>query len=288
VSAGLVLEVPAATHGTTPKIPRVAWGARLVQLGFAGYVTAPVASPLIAVVWEAVAQGPAAFWAAVSARTAIDAVVLSCATGLVAAVVNAFMGTAIAWWIVRWKLPGTSLLSGLVDLPLAIPTLVAGLVLVALYGPQTWLGKSLELVGVQIVFAKPGIVLALLFVTLSFVVRAVEPVLRELDAAEEEAAYTLGATRFTVFRRILLPPLLPAIAAGTVQTFARSVAEFGSLAAVSGNLPHRTLVAPVYVLGEVEAGKPGAAAAVSVVLLVAALLLQPVGGLLIRTGGRHG
>jgi sulfate transport system permease protein len=268
--------------------PKVAWSALGLRLGFAGYVLALVATPLGAVLWKALADGPTAFWTAVTAPAAVDAVILSCATGLLAALINAGIGTAIAWWIVRWRLPGTPVVSALVDLPLAIPTLVAGLVLVALYGPQTWVGKAFAGVGIEIAFARPGIVLALLFVTLPFVVRAVEPVLRELDPAEEEAAYTLGADRFTVFRRVLLPPLLPAIAAGTVQTFARCVAEFGSLAAVSGNIPHRTLVAPVYILGEVEAGKPGAAAAVSVVLLVAALLLQPVGRLLVRQGGGHG
>ncbi len=123
--------------------------------------------------------------------------------------------------------------------------------------------------------------------SIPFVVRAVEPVLMELDPAEEEAAYTLGANRLTVLRRILLPPLLPAVAAGAVQTFARSVAEFGSIAAVSGNIPHRTLTAPVYVLGEVEAGNPGAAAAVSVVLLLISVSLQPLASWLAHRAGGH-
>ena len=134
-----------------------------------------------------------------------------------------------------------------------------------------------------------GIVLALLFVTLPFVVRAVEPVLAELDPAEEEASITLGAGRWTTFRRVLLPPIRPAVAAGVVQTCGRSVAEFGSLAAVSGNIPHQTLVAPVYILGEVEAGNPGGAAAVSVILLALALVLQPLSAhLASRAGGTRG
>lgn len=136
-----------------------------------------------------------------------------------------------------------------------------------------------------VAFARAGIVLALLFVTLPFVVRAVEPVLEELDPAEEEASFTLGASQLRTLVRVLLPPVLPAVAAGAVQTFARSVAEFGSLAAVSGNIPHRTLVAPVYILGEVEAGNPGGAASVSLVLLALALVLQPFAAWLARRGG---
>lgn len=137
----------------------------------------------------------------------------------------------------------------------------------------------------DIAFATPGIVLALLFVTLPFVVRVVEPVLAELDPAEEEAATTMGASRWLTFRSVLLPPIVPAIAAGTVQVFARSVAEFGSIAAVSGNIPHHTLTAPVYILGEVEGGSPGSAAAVSAVLLVLTLILQPVSRGLVQAAG---
>lgn len=252
------------------------------RIGFGSYLGVLVAAPILAVVWRGLADGPGPFWEAITQSAAIDALVLSVWTGAIATVINAFIGTAIAWWLVRWDLPGRNLLAALVDLPLAIPTLVAGIVLVALYGPHTRVGRAFGLVGIEIAFARPGIVLALLFVTLPFVVRAVEPVLLELDAAEEEAAYTMGATRFTTFRRVILPPLLPAIAAGSVQTFARCVAEFGSIAAVSGNIVHRTLTAPVYVLGEVEAGNPAAAAAVSVVLLAVALLLQPLAHRLAR------
>lgn len=195
------------------------------------------------------------------------------------------VGTAIAWALVRWELPGRAALAALVDLPLAIPTLVAGILLVALLGPQSAVGAHLVAAGFPIAYAWPGVVLALLFVTLPFVVRAVEPVLAELDPGEEEAAATLGANRWTTFFRVLLPPVAPAIAAGMVQTFARSVAEFGSLVAVSGNIPFRTLVAPVYVLGEVEGGNPEGAAAVSVVLLAFALGVQPLSAALARRAG---
>jgi sulfate transport system permease protein len=199
------------------------------------------------------------------------------------------MGTAIAWILVRWDFRGRMAMSALVDLPLAIPTLVAGILIVALYGPGAPVGAAFESLGFPVAYARPGIVVALLFVTLPFVVRAVEPVLHELDPAEEEAATTLGASPLTTFVRVLLPPILPAIAAGSVQTFARCVAEFGSIAAVSGNIPHHTLTAPVYVLGEVESGNPTGAATISVVLLAIALGLQPISrGLARMAGATHG
>lgn len=255
----------------------------------AGWLTLLVALPVAALVVRGLSTGPAGIWAALSDPTAQDALVLSLWTAAVAAAVNAVLGTAIAWILVRWDVPGRAALAALVDLPLAIPTLVAGVLIVALFGPQTALGRVLADAGVPIAFARGGIVLALVFVTLPFVVRAVEPVLAELDPAEEEAAFTLGARSWTTFLRVLLPPVLPAIAAGAVQTFARSVAEFGSLAAVSGNIAHRTLVAPVYILGEVEAGNPSGAAAVSLVLLALALVMQPASAFIAsRSGGRHG
>jgi sulfate transport system permease protein len=251
---------------------------------FTGWLLALVAAPILAVVYRALVEGPTA-WASVFQDGALDAIWLSLWTGALAAGVNAVMGTAIAWWLVRWQLPGRAWIAGMVDLPLAIPTLVAGLVLVALYGPQCPLGAVLEAMGIQIAFARPGIVLALLFVTLPFVVRAVEPVLREIDPTEEEAAATLGAGRWRTWRTVVLPAILPAIAAGAVQTFARSIAEFGSIAAVSGNMPGRTLTAPVYVLGEVEAGNPGGAASVSAILLLLALALNPIGRVVVRAAG---
>lgn len=259
----------------------------LLRLGVTGWAGALVALPVLALVAKGLAGGPAAFFAAVTEPAAVDALLLSAGTGLIAAAVNAVVGTAIAWVLVRWEVPGRRLIAALVDLPLAIPTLVAGVLIIALAGPQTAAGRMLAGLGVQVAFGRVGIVLALLFVTLPFVVRAVEPVLEELDPAEEEAAFTMGAGRLRTLVSVLLPPILPAVAAGAIQTFARSVAEFGSLAAVSGNIPHRTLVAPVYILGEVEAGNPAGAASVSLVLLALALALQPLAALLLRAGSRR-
>jgi sulfate transport system permease protein len=261
----------------------------LLRIGVFAWVGLLVALPVMTLIGAGLRGGPAALWAAVTEPAALDAIGLSLGTAAVATLVNSVVGTAIAWVLVRWDVPGRRLIAALVDLPLAIPTLVAGVLIVALFGPQTALGSALIAAGMPVAFSKAGIVLALLFVTLPFCVRAVEPVLEELDPAEEEAAYTLGASPLATLVRVLLPPILPAVAAGAVQTFARSVAEFGSLAAVSGNIPHQTLVAPVYILGEVEAGNPGGAAAVSLVLLALALFLQPLAGALARrAGSAHG
>jgi sulfate/thiosulfate transport system permease protein len=201
-------------------------------------------------------------------------------TAALMALVNAVMGTFTAWLLVRHTFWGRRFLSSLVDLPMAIPTLVTGMMIVVLLGPQSPLGGFFARRGLDIVFATPGIILALLFINLPMVVRAVEPVMRELDGAEEEAARTLGAGDIRIFFQILLPPLLPAIATGTLQSFARALAEFGSIVVVSGNIPLRTLTSPVYVFGEVESGEVQTAAAVSLVLLaLAAALLLGVRGL---------
>lgn len=264
-------------------------GTLLLRLLFGAWVGLLCVAPVTILVVKGSQGGPAGVWDAVSQPPAVAALWLSTWTSATAAVVNGVVGTAIAWALVRWNLPFRPVLAALVDLPLAIPTLVAGIVLVALFGPQSFLGARLVAVGFPVAYAWPGMVLALLLVTLPFVVRAVEPVLEELDPGEEEAAETLGAGRLTTFLRVLLPPVAPAIAAGMMQTFARSMAEFGSLVAVSGNIPFKTLAAPVYVLGEVEGGNPGGAAAVSLVLLALALTVQPLSAAMARrAGGRRG
>jgi len=241
------------------------------------YVGLLVVLPLAALVFKGFSVGPHGIVQALSAPTARAALWLTLWTAAIMSVANAVMGTLTAWLLVRHKFWGRRFLSALVDLPLAIPTLVAGMMIVILLGPQSPIGGMLAKHGFDIVFATPGIVLALLFINLPMVVRAVEPVMRELDPAEEEAAHTLGAGEVRIYFQILMPPLLPAIATGTLQSFARSLAEFGSIVVVSGNIPLRTLTSPVYIFGEVESGAPETAAAVSLVLLaLAASLLLAV------------
>ena len=235
------------------------------------YIVVLVLIPLAAIVEKGLTGGVDGIWRAISTPMASKALFLTLWTAALMAVINAVMGTATAWVLVRHPFPGSRFLATIVDLPFAIPTLVAGIMLVTLFGPQTALGAWFGRHGLQIVFANPGIVLALLFITMPLVVRAVEPVLMELDPAEEEASFTLGAGSWTTFFRVVLPPILPAIASGTIQCFARAVAEFGSVVVVSGNIPFRTLTAPVYIFSEVEGDRPAVAAAVSIVLLLIAI-----------------
>jgi sulfate/thiosulfate transport system permease protein len=203
--------------------------------------------------------------------------------------INMVLGTATAWVLVRYKLPGRTFLSALIDLPLAIPTLVAGIMLAILYGPTSLFGHALEARGIEIVFAPPGIVLALLFVTLPFVVRAVEPVLSEIDPAEEEAAIVLGAGPVKTFLTVFFPAILPATLSGGIRSAGRALGEFGSIVVVAGNIPLETLTAPVFIFGEIESGAPRTAAAVATVLLLVALSVHVGARLLERQiGVRHG
>lgn len=263
-------------------------GGRLGRWAFTGWITLLVALPLGMLVVRGFSDGPMGVVQAMRLPYALDALWLTLWASAVTALLNAVSGTAIAWVLVRYRFPGRSLLSMFVDLPLAVPTLVTGLMLVNLFGPQTGLGGFLEGLGLPVAFAPIGIVLALLFINLPFVVRSVEPVLMDLDPAEEEAATVLGATTRTTLLRVLLPPLAPAIAGGTVQGFARALAEFGSIVVVSGNIPGETLTMPVFIFGEVEAGRPEVASAVSMVLLAIAIACQPLVRWLNRiAGARH-
>lgn len=245
----------------------------LLRTAFALFVGLLVVVPLVALLITGLSEGPAGVARAVTDPQARSAIALTLWTAAAMALVNGVMGTATAWLLVRYRFRGRGVLSALIDLPFAIPTLVTGLMLVLLFGPQEPLGAWLSTRGLPIAFGSAGIVLALTFVTLPFVVRAVEPVLQELDRDEEAAAETLGASRSMVVRRVILPAIAPAIAYGTLQAFGRALGEFGSIVVISGNIPFRTLTAPVLIYGEVEAGEPGIAAAISVVLLTLSLVL---------------
>lgn len=230
------------------------------------YLGGMILVPLAGVIGKGYSNGLANLQSALGTPAAIGALKLTLITALVTAVFNAIFGTLLAYVLVRFEFPGRALLSGIVDIPFAIPTLVTGVMLVALYGPNSPLGQRLAAVGIQVAFAPLGIVLALLFITLPFVVRTVQPVLAELDVAEEEAAYVLGAGAWTTFRKVVLPGLRPAIAAGVLLSFARAIGEFGSIVVVSGNLTGKTLTAPVYIFQLASQFRPEDAAAVSAVL----------------------
>ena len=216
--------------------------------------------PLAAVVARSSDAGLAGFWKAVSNPQALAALKLTLLASLAVVVINAVFGTLIAWVLVRDEFPGKGLVNSLIDLPFALPTIVASLTLLALYGPRGPLG-------IHIAFTRAAVVLALLFVTLPFVVRAVQPLLMGLERDVEQAAESLGASRPVVFRRIVLPALAPAIIAGSGLGFARAVGEFGSLVLLTGNVPFKTQAASVHIFSQVESGDVTGAAAVSVLLL---------------------
>lgn len=222
--------------------------------------------PLTAVVVTATEGGWDAFWGAITNEQTAAAIRLTVTNALLVTAVNAVMGTLIAWVLVRDDFTGKRALEVLIDVPFALPTIVAGLVLLSLYGPASPLG-------INVANQPPAVFLAFLFVTLPFVVRTVQPVLAELDVDLEEAAASLGASRFTTFRKIILPSLVPAIAAGAALSFARGVSEYGSLVLLSGNLPFETEVTSVRILGSIENDNAPGAAAVATVLLAISLLV---------------
>jgi len=230
------------------------------------YLSVLVLLPIAALLAQSTKGGTAAFWREVSNPEAVAAIKLTLAVAAIVVMINAAFGTLIAWVLVREELPGKRVVNALIDLPFALPTVVAGVVLLALYGK----GGP---VGIDITFTRASIGMALLFVTLPFVVRSVQPVLLELDLSMEEAAASLGASRLTVFRRIVLPALAPAIISGVALSFARAVGEFGSVVLISGNLPFKTEVGAVYIFSQISNEDLPAAAAVSVLLLLCALVV---------------
>jgi sulfate/thiosulfate transport system permease protein len=260
----LTLRRPSRTRASpaAPRIGAAGLGRGLITI----YLSIVVLLPLAAVVARSTDGGLGAFWSEVTAPEAVAAIRLTLVVSLVVVAINACFGTVIAWILVRDEFPGRRVVNALIDLPFALPTIVAGVVLFALYGKG---GPA----GIDISFTRAAIVLALLFVTLPFVVRSVQPVLLELDPAMEEAAASLGARPFTVFRRIVLPNLVPAIVSGAALGFARAIGEFGSVVLISGNLPFKTEVGSVYIFNQIENDNVPAAAAVSIVLLAAALLV---------------
>jgi sulfate/thiosulfate transport system permease protein len=244
------------------------------------YLSVIVLIPLAAVVFRSSAGGWEGFWESVTSPQALAALRLSVIGSLAVAAINAVMGTTIAWVLVRDEFPGKDAVNALIDLPFALPTIVAGLTLIALYGSRSPLG-------INIAYTQFAVLLALLFVTLPFVVRAVQPVLGELDRDMEQAATALGASNWTTFRLIVLPNLLPAILAGVGLGFARAIGEFGSVVLISGNIPFQTEVAAVRIFSQVENDNVTAAAAIAVVLLAISLTVLLVIAVFERWSRKH-
>ena len=253
-------------------------GGAVLAVGFStAYLSVIVLLPLAALVWATRSHGA---WQAVSSPEAVAALKLTVLVSIAVALLQAVAGTAVAWTLVRDRFWGQGVVNAVIDLPFALPTIVTSLTLLALYGPRSPLG-------VHASFTRWAILLALLFVTLPFVVRTVQPVLVELDREMEDAAASLGASTFRIFRRVVLPNILPAILSGVALAFARAVVEFGSVVLISGNVPFKTEVASVYILGRIESGDSAGAAAVSVVLLGISLVVLLGIGAIRRRATRH-
>jgi sulfate transport system permease protein len=237
------------------------------------YMSVIVLIPLAAVAVKAFSGGFVAFWDSVTSPEALKALTITLTVSLIVAAIGAVMGTLVAWVLVRDQFPGKRFLNALIDLPFALPTIVAGLTLLALYGPDSPFG-------IHLAYTRAAVIAALMFVTLPFVVRSVQPVLLELDREVEEAAASLGASNLTTFRRIVLPSLRPAIFSGAALAFARSVGEIGSLLLIIGS---KIQIASIVIFADIESDAPHAAACLSVVLLALSLVVL---ALLKRFGGR--
>jgi sulfate/thiosulfate transport system permease protein len=263
-------DVDARARRRERSLPWGRWGVRGTAVS---YLLLMIVLPLSSILFSGLKDGPVAFWSEITNPVALAALRLTLMTAIMTTVINLLMGTLTAYVLVRYDFPGRSLLNAVIDMPFAIPTLVIGVMLVVLYGPQRALGAWLESHGLQVIFATPGIVLALLLVTYPFVVRTVQPVLMEMDKAQEEAAYTIGASKWTTFRTVVLPTITPAIITGALLSFARALGEFGSIIVVAGNIPGRTLTAPVYVYGQLESYNQRGASAMSLLLLALSFTL---------------
>lgn len=244
------------------------------------YMSLIVLIPLAALTAGAFDDGWSGFWQAISNDQAVAAVWLTVKLSFIVMLINAVMGTVIAWVLVRDRFVGRGIVNSLIDLPFALPTIVAGLTLLALYGPRGPLG-------INIAFTQAGIILALLLVSMPFVVRSVQPVLLELDRDMEQAAASLGAGQWTIFRRIIFPNLLPAVIGGSGLAFSRALGEFGSLVLITGNIPFQDQMASFYIFSQIESDNRTGAAAVSVLLLVLSLAALLILSAIERFTSRH-
>jgi sulfate transport system permease protein len=256
-------------------------------LGFAlTYLGLIVLIPLATIFFRSAGLGWHAFWETVTAPRVLASYRLSFGASFIGALINSIFGVLAAWVLTRYRFPGRRIMDALVDLPFALPTAVAGIALTTLYAPNGWIGSRLAPLGIQVAYAPLGVVLALTFIGLPFVVRTVQPVLQDLEVELEEAAASLGAGRWQTFRRVLLPALAPAILTGFALSFARAIGEYGSVVFISGNMPLRTEIAPLLIMTKLEQFDYAGATAIAVVMLVVSFALL-LGINLIQWAGRR-
>lgn len=251
-----------------------------------GYLLVLLVIPIGSIYMKGFSLGWDPFWKEVTGPLAWKSIVLTMKLSVVSTIIQAIVGTIIAYVLVRYTFRGKSILNSMVDLPFSLPTSVAGLMFLTLLGPSSPLGVWLDHVGIKLLYNQTAIVIGLVFVTFPFVIRTVQPLLEQIDPAEEQASFTLGAGRFYTFCRIVFPAISPGIIAGSMLAFSRSLAEFGAISLISGNLPGKTMVASVYIYGETQNFNPEGAAAISLVLLTLSVLILWIINVLTRGKGR--
>jgi sulfate transport system permease protein len=266
---------------------RIHYGDIILRSSGFFYIGLLVILPIVAITTEAFKGGISRLWQQIIQPQALYSLKLTFLVAVIMVVINVITGTATAWVLVRYRFPLKNVINALVDIPFAIPTVVTGIMLVVLYGPTSGFGQFFGQNGIEIIYNKPGIILALLFVTFPFVVRTVQPVLMEMDKDMEEAAQTLGASRFYTFKRVVLPTLLPAILTGAALSFSRALGEFGSIVIVAGNIPFKTQVSSVYIYGEIESSNIQGALGLAVTLLASSLLILVILNLIQRWNSKY-
>lgn len=265
------------------KIPQISlpWGITI------GYLTIMLLLPVAALLLQASRVKPAEFWQIATSPIAISAYNVTFLTALFAAILNGVFGTLVAWVLVRYDFPFKKIIDAGIDLPFALPTAVAGLTLANVYSENGWIGSLLKNVGVKVAFTRSGVLVAMLFISLPFIIRALQPVLQEMDTDIEEAAWSLGASKFQTFWRVILPPLFPALLTGIALGFSRAVGEYGSIAIVSSNIPFKDLIASVLIFQKLEQYDYAGATVIGTVLLTISLFILLLINLLQAWGKRY-
>ncbi|MBB6464474.1 sulfate transport system permease protein [Aminobacter lissarensis] len=261
-----------------------------LTLGFSlAYLTLIILIPLSGLVWRSASLGWSDFFAIATDRRTVKALEISFGTAFIAAAINVVFGTIVAWVLVRYRFPGRRVIDAMVDLPFALPTAVAGIALTTLYSPKGWMGALLAPLGIKVAYTPLGIVIALVFIGLPFVVRTVQPIIEEIDKEVEEAAATLGANRFQTIFLVLFPGLAPAVVTGFALAFARGVGEYGSVIFIAGNLPYISEIAPLLIVIRLEEYDYAAATAIATIMLALSFLMLLVINLIqSRTRKRYG
>ncbi len=262
---------PIAKRAFAPwtQLARLSWPWRITL----GYLTLMLFLPVAALFLKASQETPAEFWAIATSPVALSAYNVTFVTALVAAAINGVFGILITWVLVRYDFPGKKIMDAAIDLPFALPTSVAGLTLATVYSTNGWVGSLLAPLGIKVAFTRLGVGVAMVFISLPFVVRTLQPVLQELEVEIEEAAWSLGASRWQTFWRVILPPLVPAALTGVALGFSRAVGEYGSVVIVAANVPFQDLIAPVLIFQRLEQYDYTGATVIGTVLLVVSLLV---------------